>query len=230
VTDIRQVLETAFDDEPPSNLDKSAIVRAGRRRLGARRATTAGAVLAAVTAVGVPVVLAAGGGASVAPVASQPATAEPAPVGSSARRPPTIQRAAELSALLANSGALPEMQVHRWSFGTREEGYLVRAELGGGPAGELNVRLADEPFECGAAPADDRVDCETRQYRGVPVVVRQSGDGASRSFKVSARTADGGVLSAEVVTGGAVDGRPAPPQPLTYEQVAKLATVPGVTF
>ncbi|QTR01183.1 hypothetical protein J7S33_16980, partial [Saccharothrix algeriensis] len=67
MTDIRQVLETAFDDEPPSNLDKSAIVRAGRRRLGARRATTAGAVLAAVTAVGVPVVLAAGGGASVAP-------------------------------------------------------------------------------------------------------------------------------------------------------------------
>ncbi|MFD1148695.1 hypothetical protein [Saccharothrix hoggarensis] len=83
MTDIKQTLATAFEDEPPLTIDRAAILRSGRRKAIFRRGCTGAAVLATVAAVCVPAMLGSGGGGGVAQVGAG-GSSTTAPVGSSA--------------------------------------------------------------------------------------------------------------------------------------------------
>jgi hypothetical protein len=72
MSDIKQTLAGAFDDEPPMTIDRAAIVKAGRRRVAFRRGYTTAAVLAAVAVVSGPIAL--GWGGSGVDAAGSPST------------------------------------------------------------------------------------------------------------------------------------------------------------
>ncbi|WP_433266355.1 hypothetical protein ACQPZF_40640 [Actinosynnema sp. CS-041913] len=260
MTDIKQTLENAFDDEPPLNLDTNVIMRAARRKVQIRRSASAVAAFATVAAVCVPALVGSsgqGGGVQVAspplstvatvpssgstpPATTPPSTSQsnvrptfdgPVPTG-----PITAEHAAELDGLLVKAGvpqAYPAVGVPgnpkgAWEFAsTNWSEYKADAELIGPPRGTVSIRLAIQPFGCGIGKWE-HIECEVRQFEGKTVMVVEFDDGTTQKLGVGMKTPDGGLFIAEAAntasgtTGGAV--------PLTYEQLAKIATLPGVTF
>ncbi len=279
MTDIKQSLATAFEDEPPLGIDKAAIVRDGRRKAVLRRGYTGAALLATVAAVAVPALLwsGAGGGSGGAqlPVAGErssttastlttPST-PPVDTGSSVPetgssrnpgsgvvtvpippppKPATAQRAAELTAVIAGSGAIPAEArgtavprsaidpslMDPWTFYVVDtSGYVSTTDVTT-PAGRGSVLLHLHTFRESTRcdPGDSK--CQVRQYAGRAVTVSsQEHDGMIR-ITVSAATPDGAVISAQAsnTSDNVTPNGPAPP--LTWEQLAKIVTVPGLVF
>ncbi|ROP39591.1 hypothetical protein [Saccharothrix texasensis] len=273
MTDIKQSLATAFEDEPPLGIDKAAIVRDGRRKAALRRGYTGAALLATVVAVAVPALLwsgagGGGGGAHLPPAAELSSTAPSSPpvvTGTSAPgteassnpgsgvvtvpvppppKPVTERRAAELSAVIAASGAIPAdargtavprsaldpSLMEPWEFYALDtSGYLSRADVTS-PAGRGSVLLHLHTFRESTRcdPGDTR--CQVRQYAGRAVTVStQEHDGMIR-VTVSTAAPDGTVVSAQAsnTSDNVTPDGPAPP--LTWEQLAKIVTVPGLVF
>ncbi|RKT51560.1 hypothetical protein [Saccharothrix australiensis] len=257
MTDIKHVLATALADEPPSRLDAAAIVRAGRRRVALRRSATAAAVLVAVAAASLPLALGARGpgvDAGTPPpsdiVTTAPSTSSAPPP--SARRPPTgppdvtlpppakplsERRAAELTAVLAHSGALPPVPAKGgrgatdlpWEFFIGWNEYRAAAELTGDRKGTVLIRMSDRRLTC--VPVNPSYStCEWRIVGGVRVAVQTFHYEQSRSIVVTGATADGGTVSVTAVNEDGHGRRTGADTPLTVEEAAKIATAPGLTF
>jgi hypothetical protein len=282
MTDIKQTLSTAFDDEPPLTVDKAAILRKGRRKATFRRGYTGAAVLATVAAVAVPALLwsgagggsggdrlqvAAGGSSTSAPTlttTSEPAataTSEPESTvttrpestvttepGSSGLpqsgvimppppKPVTSQRAGELGALLAASGAIPaDAQVKPvpadsmdpWSFRISDSNAYLSLTDVTTATGRGTVLLH-------LYPADARCDandptCQERQYGGKTVTVSSQEYNGITLLTVRTATPDGAVMSAQASSSSDKATSNGTPPPLTWEQLAKIVTVPGLVF
>ncbi|GAA1315055.1 hypothetical protein [Saccharothrix xinjiangensis] len=289
MTDIKQALAAAFDDEPPLTIDRAAILRTGRRKAAFRRGYTAITVLATATVVCVPAVLGSGGGggdgnaqvggaaparsttpttASAPPVTSAPATGSSSPnpaTGSSSPNsatggpsttrmsiivpappePPTSGRAIELTALLASSGAIPaDAQSQRyadyptgpWEFGVVEGGYETAVDVTTAAGrGRVMVGLGGGGApKCRPESGNPRSTCEERLFEGHPIVVTvsMSNDTQPVTFvAVHARKADGTLVEATAMNGNIQKtGITGVNLPLTVEQLAKIATLPGLTF
>lgn len=260
MSDIKQALETAFDGEPPLALDMPKIMKAGRRRVAVRRAATGVAVLATVTAVCVPAMLgSSGGGGSVevgASTASVTLTTTAPPTSSPANeprqthttkpgadvpsmplpqppRPVTEERASQLTALLAASGALPEGArvgpiagdpMTPWTFAASGTQYKSVTDVTTA-AGKGMVLIYLMP---GDAPKCEP-GCEVvRQPDGREAFVSASEHNGIRLTLVDVAI-PGGRVHVQVSNSSdkAVGNGDAP---LTAEQAVKLATIPGLTF
>ncbi|MEV8441564.1 hypothetical protein AB0425_29635 [Actinosynnema sp. NPDC051121] len=271
MTDIKQSLATAFEDEPPLGIDKAAIVRAGRRKAVRRRGYAGAAVLATVAAVAVPALLwsGAGGGSGGArlPMGGEPSstTAPPADTGTSTPetrssgnsgssvvsvpippppKPATAQRAVELTAVIAASGAIPAEArsaavpwsaidptlMEPWTFYAADTtGYVSTTDVTT-PAGRGSVVLHMHTFRESTRCDPGESDCEVRQYAGRAVTVSSRAYDGIVEVVVSTATPDGAVVSAEASnTSDHVTPNGAAP-PLTWEQLAKIVTVPGLVF
>lgn len=287
MTDIKQALAAAFDDEPPLTIDRAAILRTGRRKAAFRRGYTVITMLATATVVCVPAMLGSGGGGgdgntqvggsaparSTTPTgvgasttASPPAVTGTPQTGSSSPdvvtnepspptrtsfsapeppKPPTSRRATDLTALLASSGAIPADAQSRqypghpagpWEFGVVEGGYEAVADVTTGAGrGRVTVDLGGgEAPKCGPAFTNPKSTCEERLFEGRPIVVTvlTSDDAQPVTFiSVRARRADGTVVEANSMNGDAQkSGITGANPPLSVEQLAKIATLPGLTF
>ncbi|CCH35443.1 hypothetical protein ABZ816_12640 [Actinosynnema sp. NPDC047251] len=252
MTDIRQTLETAFDDEPPLTLDVAAIREAGRRRVAVRRSLTTVAALAAVTAVCVPAMLGSSGSSGSSGdvrVGGQPSsavvtTSPSAGPGSSSRvtppappKPATAARAAELTELLATSGVLPDVPAAgvpgnpggAWEFAVSQGGYKAVTALTGERKGQVLVTLYAQDFGCGGGNVE-HVTCEMRWFDGVAVVVVDFRNGPTHAVTASTRAVDGTVFSVTAVNTDDRAESTGPDAPLTVGELAKVATLPGVSF
>ncbi|MBW4715714.1 hypothetical protein [Saccharothrix obliqua] len=255
MTDIRQVLETAFDGEPPLQLDLAAVRRAGRRRVALRRAATSVAALAAVTAVCVPAMVGSSGTTGVAvgsatlstdprpPVDTPPRSTAPVAPPPDVLKPPkppkvpTAQRAAELTALLASSGALPDVPAEglpdnpagAWEFFVSQGGYKAVTALTGDRKGQVVMALNAQAFTCSIGDRT-HTSCTMRQVADRPVleVDYQYLEGRARTVMVQA--SDETVFSVTAVNSDHMANTTGPEAPLTFAELAKVATVPGVTF
>lgn len=274
MTDIRQTLSTAFDDEPPLTIDKAAILRKGRRRATFRRGYTGAAVLATVTAVAVPALLWSGagggsGGDRLQVAAGGPSTSEPAQTTTSAPavtttsapqttfttepgtsglpqsgvlmppppKPVTAQRAGELGALLAASGAIPaDAQVKPvpadsmdpWSFRiSNSNAYLSFTDVTTA-TGRGTVLLHLYPADARCEAIDPT--CQERQYGGRTVLVSSQEYNGITLITVRTATPDGAVMSAQTSNSSDKATSNGTPPPLTWEQLAKIVTVPGLVF
>lgn len=273
MTDIKQTLATAFDDEPPLAIDKAVILKKGRRRATFRRGYTAAAVLATVTAVAVPALLwpgagAGGGGDGLQAAAGQPSTSAPtlttsaapastttsepestvttkpgspdAPASLEQPKPPkpvTPQRAAELGALLAASGAIPagaqgkavpQDPMDPWTFRiSNANAYLSLTDVTTA-AGRGAVLLHLYPGNAGCESGD--ASCRQEQYGGRTVAVSSQEYNGITLVTVRTATPDGAVMSAQTSNSSDKGTSNGTPPPLTWEQLAKIATQPGFTF
>ena len=275
MTDIKQTLSTAFDDEPPLTIDKAVIVRNGRRKAIFRRGYTAAAVLATAAAVAVPALLwsGAGGGGSgggdlrvaagQSSTTSPPATTTTAPgtttstpettfttkPGSSVvlssveppkpPKPVTPERARELGALLAASGAIPaDAQVKAvpqdpmdpWTFRISDTNAYLSFTDATTPAGRGSVLLHLHPYREGAQCDPGDTKCQMRQYAGRTVKVSTQEYEGIILVTVSTATPDGAVMSAQASNSSHMAGPNGAAPPLTWEQLAKIVTVPGLVF
>ncbi|MBB5954577.1 hypothetical protein FHS29_001147 [Saccharothrix tamanrassetensis] len=272
MTDIKQTLETAFDDEPPLTIDTATIVRAARREVGVRRSATAIAALATVAAVCVPAMLGSsgGGGAQVASaqVASPPSgtvatlppsgadpaapTTAPLPPGATSApgtdeppgayvepkppKPVDAAHAAELTGLLAKAGVpedfpaegVPGNPMGAWEFVVSQGEYKAVGLLLD-PPGQVVLTLSGRPFGCRAAKAQHTT-CELRRFRDTEVAVVDFKYEQGHALTVHARTSDGGLVSVTAVNSDHRGDHTGPTAPLTYEQLAKIATLPGLSF
>lgn len=274
MTDIKQTLATAFEDEPPLGIDKAAILRTGRRRAIFRRGYTGAVVLATVAAVAVPALLWSGagggsGGGRLQVAAEQSSTTAPtstttpsAPAdtgtsvpettyttkpgstsapGSVLQAPPpkplTARRAAELGAVIAGSGAIPADATGRtvpqdpmdpWTFRvSNPNAYLSLTDVTT-PAGRGSVLLHLHPGSAQCDPADTT--CQVRQYGGRTVTVSSQEYNGITLVTVRTATPDGAVMSAQTSNSSDKATPNGTPPPLTWEQLAKLVTVPGLVF
>lgn len=275
MTDIKQTLSTAFDDEPPFTVDKAAILKNGRRGVTMRRGYTAAAVLATVTAVAVPAVLwsgvGAGGGSggdrlqvaagqsstsSPALTTSEPApsttTSEPqttfttkpgssnAPTSLEQPKPPkpvTPARAGELGALLAASGAIPagaqgkavpQDPMAPWTFRISDaNAYLSLTDVTTA-TGRGAVLLHLYPGNAACEVGDTT--CRQEEYGGKTVAVSSQEYNGITLVTVRTATPDGAVMSAQTSNSSDKGTSNGTPPPLTWEQLAKIATQPGFTF
>ncbi|WP_033436502.1 hypothetical protein [Saccharothrix sp. NRRL B-16314] len=276
MTDMKQTLATAFDDEPPLSIDRAAILKVGRRKATFRRGYTGAAVLATVAAVAVPALLWSGagggsGGADLQVAAGQssattvpseptltteavPATTESAPAttettkpGSSNApssmaqpqppKPVTPERAAELGVLLAGSGAIPadaqgtpvpQSPMDPWTFRiSNANAYLSLTDVTT-PVGRGSVLLHLYPGEAACEAAD--TSCQSLEYGGKAVAVSTQEHNGITLVTVRTATPDGAVMSAQTSNSSdkATSNGTAPP--LTWEQLAKIATHPGFAF
>ncbi|GAA0227049.1 hypothetical protein GCM10010492_26650 [Saccharothrix mutabilis subsp. mutabilis] len=259
MSDIKQALETAFDGEPPLTLDVPKIMKAGKRRVAVRRAVTGVAVLVTVTAVCVPAMLgSSGGGGSVevgASSASPPLTtaAPPSSPADEPRvthttkpgadvpsmplpqppRPVTDERAEQLTALLAASGALPEgAQVGPiagdpmtpWTFAASGTQYksVTDVTTAAGRGMVLIYLMPGNPPKCEPGcrvfrqPDEREVFVSTSEWNGIRLTLV---DVAIPGGRVHVQVSN----SSDKAVG---DGG----QPLTEDQAVKLATIPGLTF
>ncbi|MEU4806701.1 hypothetical protein [Actinosynnema sp. NPDC023587] len=257
MTDIRQTLEAAFDDEPPLSLDLAAIRRTGRRRVAVRRSLTTVAALATVTAVCVPAVLGSSGGGqaggpppravvtgpAVVLSPSNPPTAgswtwSASPSPSTPPRPPSAGRAAELTAMLAKSDVLPNVPVAGvpgnpggpWEFVVVPNGYRAVAAPTDRPGRQVLVTLEVRGFGCPEpVPADTQ--CVVRMTaNGGALVVLDYRHERTRVLTVSAQASDGTLFSASAVDSDHRADGTGPGARLGYEELAKIATLPGVSF
>ncbi|MCE6995735.1 hypothetical protein LZG04_13115 [Saccharothrix sp. S26] len=271
MTDIKQSLATAFEDEPPLGIDKAAIVREGRRKAVRRRGYTGAAVLATVAAVAVPALLWSGaGGGSGGPrvplaVEGSSTTAPPVDTGTSVPetrssgnsgstvvtvpippppKPVAAQRAAELTAVLAASGAIPAdargaavprsaidpTLMDPWTFyAVDTTGYASTTDVTT-PAGRGSVSLHLHTFRetTRCDPGDTR--CQVRQYAGRAVTVSTRESGGITEVTVSTATPDGAVFTAQASNTNDNVNPNGPVPPLDWEQLAKIVTVPGLVF
>jgi hypothetical protein len=272
MTDIKQTLSTAFEDEPPLGIDKATILKDGRRKATFRRGYTAAAVLATVTAVAVPALLwsGAGGGSGgqLQAAAGQSATPAPpltteAPVTSTSAstpettfttkpgssnapssfgppkppKPVTPGRAAELGALLAASGTIPadargqvipQDPMDPWTFRiSNANAYLSFTDVTTA-AGRGAVLLHLYPGDA-ACEAHDTT-CRQETYGGRTVAVSSQEHNGITLVTVRTATPDGAVMSAQTSNSSDKGTSNGTPPPLTWEQLAKIATHPGFTF
>jgi hypothetical protein len=276
MTDIKQTLATAFDDEPPLTIDKAAILKNGRRKSAFRRGYTAAAVVATVTAVAVPALLwsGAGGGSgggqlqvaagqssttapsltTTAPSSTAPSTGTSTPettyttkpgstgVPSSLEQPKppkpvTPERAAELGALLAASGTIPadaqgttipQDSMDPWTFRiSNANAYLSLTDVTT-PAGRGAVLLHLYPGNAACEATD--TSCQQLQYGGKSVAVSSQEYNGITLVTVRTATPDGAVMSAQTSNSSDKGTRNGASPPLTWEQLAKIATHPGFTF
>ncbi|MFJ6670759.1 hypothetical protein ACIQMJ_06580 [Actinosynnema sp. NPDC091369] len=273
MTDIKQTLSTAFDDEPPLGIDKAAILRSGRRKATFRRGCTGAAVLATVAAVAVPALLwsGAGGGSggdrlqvaagqSSATGPTLTTTSAPAPTTTSAPetwfttkpgssgvpgsavvppppRPVTPERAGELGALIAAAEAFPTVvqvkpvpqdPMDPWTFRiSNSNAYLsltdVTTEVG---RGSVLLHLYPGNARCEAADTT----CQERQFGGRSVSVSTQEHNGITLLTVRTATPDGAVMSAQTSNSSDKATSNGTPPPLTWEQLAKIVTVPGLVF
>ncbi|MFT7835038.1 hypothetical protein Q5530_02675 [Saccharothrix sp. BKS2] len=288
MTDIKQALAAAFDDEPPLTIDRAAILRTGRRRAAFRRGYIAVTVLATAAVVCVPAVLGSGGGGGSAQVGGVPPSGAPLPTAPStsvtASAPaattvtgapvstgpsttwvtsspgfatstsvtapappvsPTARRASELTQLLASSGAIPAgarfqpypgYPTGPWEFAVDEGGYEAVADVTTAAGrGRVMVSLGGgEAPKCDPAFNTPRSTCENRVVEGHSIVVRvtTSNDVQPVTFvAVCTSKSDGTLVEATAMNGdpgktGITGANP----PLNAEQLAKIATLPGLTF
>ncbi|GGP80979.1 hypothetical protein [Saccharothrix coeruleofusca] len=278
MSDIKEILGTAFGDEPPLRVDREAIVKSGRRRLAVRSAATGMAVFAAVAAVTVPVLLGGRGGgigiggapSSSAPpltsttaggpsttlgstppsthYSSAPASADPSgglevsatskPADPNKPRPPkpvTAERAAALTSLVTSSGVLPQGQYTPIPAGQLEmrptpDGYQLAADVTTATgSGQLRLSLRMErQVGCADSSSIPGLQCWERQVDGKRIIVEDHQLGGDRRLAVTYQHADGTLFQASATDH--TQAGPAGPMPLTWEQLAKIATLPGVAF
>ncbi|TQM82211.1 hypothetical protein FHX81_4609 [Saccharothrix saharensis] len=272
MTDIKQTLSTAFDDEPPLRIDKAAILRSGRRKATFRRGYTGAAVLATVAAVAVPALLwsGAGGGsggerldvagqasttgptltttsAPAATTTSVPETGFTTKPGSSGvpgsallpppPRPVTPERAGELGALIAAAEAFPAVvqakpvpqdPMDPWTFRiSNSNAYLSLTDVTTA-TGRGSVLLHLYPGDARCEATDPT--CQERQYDGRSVSVSVSEHNGITLLTVRTATPDGAVMSAQTSNSSDKATSNGTPPPLTWEQLAKIVTVPGLVF
>ncbi|MFE9744537.1 hypothetical protein ACFYOT_06505 [Saccharothrix saharensis] len=273
MTDIKQTLSTAFDDEPPLRIDKAAILRSGRRKATFRRGYTGAAVLATVAAVAVPALLwsGAGGGsggdrlgaagqasttgptltttsAPAVTTTSAPAstiTTEPGSSGfpqSGVMLPPppkpvTPERAGELGALIAAAEVFPTVvqvkpvpqdPMDPWTFRiSNTNAYLSLTDVTTA-TGRGSVLLHLYPGDARCEAADTT--CQERQYGGRTVSVSTQEHNGITLLTVRTATPDGAVMSAQTSNSSDKATSNGTPPPLTWEQLAKIVTVPGLVF
>lgn len=151
-------------------------------------------------------------------------------------KPVTDARAAELTALLASSGVLPEAEytpIPAGRLGMRvtsdESGYELAADMTTATgSGQLRLLLSTyEVINCAELPPTPGVMCEQRDFEGERVVVQDYspvGVGGDYRLAVQYELADGTAFMA------AVAGPRGSNPPLTWQQLAKIATLPGVAF
>lgn len=277
MTDIKQTLATAFDDEPPLTIDKAAILKNGRRKSTFRRGYTAAAVLATVAAAAVPALLWSGagggsGGGQLQVAAGQSSTTAPsetslpsetsAPVSTSAStpestettkpgsshipssagqpqppKPVTPERAAELGQLLAASGAIPadaqgtavpQDPQDPWTFRiSNANAYLSFTDVTTATGrGSVLLHLYPGNAKCEA----NDTSCQDVDFGGKSVAVSTQEHNGVTLVTVRTATPDGAVMSAQTSNSSNKATSNGTPPPLTWEQLAKIATVPGFTF
>ncbi|GAB2996686.1 hypothetical protein [Saccharothrix stipae] len=259
MTDIKQTLAAAFTDEPPLAIDKPAIRRAGKRKVATRYASIGTAVAVAAVLVAAPMTMNLGGGVGGGgPDAGQASTAEPrTSVRRSGPGPHTKpldpglsdERAAELTGVLRDSGAIPAMRTHSpagaeygpWEFEAWGAFYKAHAEVFDARGSAIvTVELVARPYEgCEAITfqSADRT-CEVRTTPdGREYKVERGPDVPGDLIRVTTKLPDGRKLevSAQGIedrSEGPYDTTPAVggPQPMTVDELVKLATVPGLTF
>lgn len=257
MTDIKQTLATAFADEPPLAVDKSAIRRAGRRKVVTRHASVGSAVAVAVAVAIVPFGLDAGGGGG--PDVGQASTAEsqvavprsaPGPYTKPLDSGLSDERAAELTGILRDSGAIPAMQTHSpagaefgpWEFEAWGAFYKAHAEVFDARGSAIvTVELVARPYEgCEAVTFQSAArTCEVRTTPdGREYKVERGPDVPGDLIRVTAKLPDGRKLevSAQGIedrSGGPYNTTPAVgggPNPMTVDELVNLATVPGLVF
>lgn len=275
MTDIKQTLATAFDDEPPLNIDRAAILKDGRRKTAFRRGYTAAAVLATVTAVAVPALLWSGagggsGGGDLQVASGQPSTTAPlltttappvpttttitsmlespyttrpgSPSSMNMPQPPkpvTPERAAELGTLLAGSGTIPpdaqgapipQDPMDPWTFRISDNNAYLSVTDVTTAAGRgmllLHLRPGKGTEKCEAADTS----CQELEYGGKTVAVSTQQHEGVTLVTVRTATPDGAVMSAQVSNSSDKGTPNGTTPPLTWEQLAKIATHPGFTF
>jgi hypothetical protein len=259
MTDIKQTLATAFDDEPPLTIDKTAILKKGRRKSTFRRGYTAAAVLATVTAVAVPALLWSGagggsGGGQLQVAAEQSSTTAPPPETTETAKPGstdvqasleqpkppkpvTPQRAQELSELLAASGtipagaqgkAVPQDPMDPWTFRiSNANAYLSLTDVTTAAGrGAVMLDLHPGSAKCEASDAT----CKEVDYGGKTVAVSTQEHNGITLVTVRTATLDGAVMVAQTSNSSDKATSNGTPPPLTWEQLAKIATHPGFTF
>ncbi|WP_158847088.1 hypothetical protein [Saccharothrix deserti] len=258
MTDIKQTLATAFTDEPPLAMDKSAIRRAGKRRIATRYASIGTAVLVAAVVVAVPTMvnLGGGGGGPDVGLASAPESHTVIPRTSDAvsdTKPldPGLsdERAVQLTGILRDSGAIPAMQTHSpvgaefgpWEFEAWGAFYTATAEVfDARGSASVSLRLVARPYEgceeitfqSANRTCEVRTTADGREYK-----VELGPDVPGNLIRVTLKLPDGRKL--EVSAQGIEDRSKGPyntspavggPQPMTEAELVKLATVPGLTF
>ncbi|ONI82363.1 hypothetical protein ALI22I_40365 [Saccharothrix sp. ALI-22-I] len=259
MTDIKQTLATAFTDEPPLTIDKPAIRRAGKRKVATRYASIGAAVLVAVVVVAVPTMVNLGGGGGGPDVGqvSAPESQTSIPrttVVISETKPldPGLsdERAVQLTGILRDSGAIPAMQTHSppgsefgpWEFEAWGSFYRTHAEVFDARGSAIvSMSLVARPYEgceeitfqSANRTCEVRTTADGREYK-----VELGPDVPGNLIRVTLKLPDGRKL--EVSTQGIEDRSKGPynttpvvgggPQPLTVDEVVKLATVPGLTF
>ena len=258
MTDIKQTLATAFADEPPLTIDKPAIRLAGRRKVATRYASIGAAVVVAVAVATVPISMNLGGGGggpdagqvraaeSQAPVHRVPETTFDKPLEPGV----TDQRAEELTAILRDSGAIPpSLRTHSpagserepWEFEAWRNFYRAHAEVFDARGSAIvEVALHSEPYggcevasvQSAARTCEERTTADGRDYK-----VEFAPDLPGQLLRVTSKLPDGKQLQA---TSQAIEDRSKGPytttpgiggtQPLTADELVKLATVPGLVF
>ncbi|XVS64218.1 hypothetical protein ACQPYE_39250 [Actinosynnema sp. CA-299493] len=262
MSDIKEVLATAFVDEPPMTIDKPALVKAGRRGVTTRYAFVALAAVAAVAVVVVPAVtMPGGGGGGGGPDAGQVSTTpSPARVVTPSDLigpppnpyPATAEHAAELTEILRGAGVIPEgftpvprspkATADNWEFEPSESDYQAGAEMFGARGSvQVWVRLSRYAYKgceessfptSGAETCEERTTDDGREYK-----VESAPDFPGEPFAVILRLPDGNTL---MVSSSGIEDRSNGPydrmpgsvgsQPLTMDELVKLATVPGLVF
>ncbi|MEU5691336.1 hypothetical protein [Actinosynnema sp. NPDC020468] len=231
MTDIRDVLATAFQDEPPLTVDRAAIRRSGRRRRHLRRGLTAAFVLVAVTAVGVPVLRGATAGQDTASPPTTlrlvPSSVQPSGLSPDSAKPFNAAHAAELGRVLAAQPLLPPGLVASpapggapkpFEFKVFPDHYLSFSEVDG-PTGRGALRIyvtAAGRDTCDAVHRVDEKPCETKEFEGREVTVFTGGP----MLQV---WVESGGTSVAVMLDSDRDRRP-----LTWEELARIATLPGL--
>ncbi|MEU4738953.1 hypothetical protein AB0G02_00635 [Actinosynnema sp. NPDC023658] len=261
MSDIKEVLATAFADEPPMVVDKLALIKAGRRGVTTRYALVGLAAVAAAAVVVVPIVTMPGGGGGGGPDAAQVSTTpSPArvvtpsdPIGlPPSPYPATAEHAAELTGILRGSGAIPGdftpvprppgSTADNWEFEPSDSAYQAGAEMFGA-RGSVQVwmrlsRYAYKGCEESSFPTSSTATCEQRTTDdGREYKVESAPDFPGVPFAVTVKLPDGNTVMAS--SNGIEDRSNGPytrspgavgDQPLTMDELVKLATVPGLTF
>ncbi|KOX35031.1 hypothetical protein ADK67_00325 [Saccharothrix sp. NRRL B-16348] len=261
MSDIKEVLATAFVDEPPLAIDKPALIKAGKRGITTRYAFVGLAAVAAAVVVIVPAVTMPGGGGGGPDVGrvsvTPPSVAYRIPssdvkVPTPDLGPATAEHAAKLTELLRTSGAIPgdftpvpppaTWTAGNWEFEADGSDYQARAEMFG-TRGSVQVwmrlsRYAYKGCEESSFPTSGAETCEQRTTDdGREYKVESAPDFPGVPFSVILKLPDGNTLMAsstgiEDRSNGPYTRMPGAvgEQPLTMDELVKLATVPGLVF